>query len=81
MNSANKFPDRAASTVPKLAWLEVTEIILNIASDLFALAQRFPRFTALPWAAIAMLRIALRALGHAPAHSYLEFRADLPVQI
>ena len=75
------FPGHASSQVPRLAWLEITHISLHIAYDLFTWSRRLNHFALLEWAAVRVLRFACRALGHAPASSYIEFRADLPAQI
>jgi len=69
------------SQFPRMAWLELTEIMLNIAHDMFALSKKWKRVSVLEWVGIRLLRLATKALGHAPAEQYVEFRADLPVQI
>ncbi len=76
----NRDPLELSSALPKLVWLEVTEIVLKIAADLFVVAERL-HFRPCAWLATRLLRVAARALGHAPAHPHIEFRADLPVQI
>lgn len=75
------FPEHSPTAIPKLAWLEFTELLLKIAYDLFAWSKRLHRVAPLEWAAVFLLRSAVRALGHAPADSRLEFRADLPARI
>lgn len=67
--------------MPKLAWLEITELLLKVACDLFALSQKLDRSRILEWVGMRLLRMAARTLGHAPAESHLEFRPDIPVQI
>jgi hypothetical protein len=81
MHGAKLFPDSEMTHFPKQVWLELTEIILNIAYAAFALSKKLHCFGMLEWLGIRLLRLAARALGHAPAEQHVEFRADLPVQI
>ncbi len=75
------FPDHFSPQVPKLAWLEVAEIMLKIAYDLFSLSKRFGRVRVLDGAGLWILQFVERALGHAPAEPHIELGADIPVQI
>ena len=71
----------SSARIPRLAWLEVTEITLRIAYDLFAWSKKFGAFGILDWAAMSLLRLASRALGRAPVECLRELQANLPARI
>ncbi len=71
---------QTAGPLPKLAWLKLTGFALNVAVALFAVSRRL-HWSLPQWLLVSILRVAAHALEHAPADSFLEFRADLPVQI
>lgn len=81
MHRTPSLPDSSVAFLPNLAWLALTQFVLTLAYRVFALSRKLHHLRLVDWIGIRILRFALRALGHAPAHSNLEFRADLPVQI
>jgi hypothetical protein len=81
MQRIRLFLKHEASALPNLAWLEVTELLLKIAYDLFGWSKKLHDVAVLDWLANGLLRLALGALGHAPIGSRIELPADLPVQI
>ncbi len=81
MKRALVFPSHAPSQVPSLIWLEIAELTLKIAHDLFAVSKKLHHVRLLEWIGMRVLNMAARALGHAPGQKYLEFRADIPMQI
>lgn len=74
-------PEHSSTGVSNLAWLEIAELLLKFAYDLFAWSKRLRGLVPVEWAAVRLLQLAVRALGHAPAETQVEFRADMPVRI
>lgn len=81
MNPIPLFPENNHNATPKVLWLKITVLALHCALALFAVSKSLRRVSFLERAAVRTLRFASCALGHAPAETHLEFRADLPVQI
>lgn len=81
MNPTPLFPENDHDSTPKIFWLKLTELALACALAIFSLSKSLSRVWLLETIAVRTLRLASSALGHAPAHTHLEFRADLPVQI
>jgi len=75
------FPENDHASTPNLFWLRLTKLVLDCALAIFTLSKSHRGIYPLEVIAVRTLRLACRALGHAPAASHLEFRADLPVQI
>ncbi len=77
----HQFQTIYSRNVPKLTWIRFTRVALELASALFRVSKKRGRIWPLEACAVGLLRLALRSLGHAPADSYIEFRADLPAEI
>lgn len=75
-----RFLENDNVSTPKIFWLKLTELLLHCAIALFSVS-RSRGLSPLEAPAVQALRLACRALGHAPAQGHIEFRADLPVQI
>jgi hypothetical protein len=67
--------------VPALIWLEPSRFTLGLAFGLFSVSNKLGHSCVLEWAAIRLPGFTHLSLGHAPADSSLELRADLPIEI
>lgn len=75
------FQETDIPKLPALVWLHLTRFTLGLAVGLFALSVYLGHSHFFERCAVSLLRFARRLLGHTSSDPYLQFRADLPMEI